>query len=82
MFTKKLFTASKFEKCFEANNSGRRKKFQPEKIKIEGVVAFISKKNSLNHISETQYFHMQSLPTANFSLVWPNFRTPYYVYAE
>ena len=46
---KKLFTEHEFEKCCEAKkmNKGhitrRRKKFQPEKIKIEGM-AFISKK--------------------------------------
>ena len=67
--------------------TGRRQNFNKKKIKIEGV-AFISK-NSLNHTSETpkslffsisyfqKCFYMQSLPTANFSLVWPNFRTPY-----
>ena len=61
------------------------KNFNQKKIKIKGV-AFI-KKISLNHTSETQKsvffnilfekcFYMQSLPTANFVLVWPNFCTP------
>ena len=58
-------------------------KIQPEKIKIES-------KKCLNHTSETQKsffssisyfekcFNMKSLHKANFSLVWPNFCTPYW----
>ena len=68
------------------------KKFLPEKIKIEGV-AFISKKYLKSHFRESRpkkaflsisyfdnCFDMQSLPTANCSLVWPNFCTPYWAY--
>ena len=63
------------------------KKFQQEKIKIEGV-AFISKKNLKSHFRDPKKrffsisyfekcFYMLSLPTANCRLVWPNFCTPY-----
>ena len=55
------------------------KKFQPEQIKIKGV-AFISKKKLKLHFQDPKKrffsisyfekcFYMQSLPTANFSLV-------------
>ena len=85
-FAKKLFTERKFEKCCEAKKRctgvillGAEKKFQWEKSKLK--VGHSYKKNNLNHTSETQksvffnfvfweVFLMQSLPTANFSLVF------------
>ena len=82
---KKLFTEHEFEKCCEAKKmhkghiTGRRKNFNKKKIKIEGV-AFISKKYLKSHFRDPKKrffsisyfekcFYMQSLPTANFSLV-------------
>ena len=82
---KKLFTEHEFEKCYEAKKmhkghiTGRRKNFNKKKIKIEGV-AFISKKYLKSHFRDPKktfftisYFEkcfcMQSLPTANCSLV-------------
>ena len=69
----------KFEKYCEAKKihkgitSWRRKNVN-KKIKIEGV-AFISKfVFSFSYFEKC--FYMQSLPTANFTLVWPNFCTP------
>ena len=72
--------------------TGRKKIFQPEKMKIEGV-AFISKKKLKSHFWDQKNrffsilyfekcFYMQFLPTANFSLVWPNFCTPYWQFFE
>ena len=89
---KKLFTDHEFEKCCEAKKDAQgsyywaQKKFQQEKIKIQGV-AFISKKYLKSHFRDpkkrffsisyfAKCFYMQSLPTANCSLIWPNFCTP------
>ena len=89
----KLFTERKFEKCCNAKKmhkghiTGRRNNLYKKKSKLKVWHSY--RKNSLNHTSENQKsiflisyfencFYMQSLPTANFSLVWPNFCTPYY----
>ena len=89
------FTEHEFEKCCDAKKMhkghiiGHRKNFNQKKSKLKVWHSF--RKNTLNHTSETQKsvfsisyfekcFYMQSLPTANFSLVWPNFCTPYYTW--
>ena len=80
-------------KCCKAKKMHKgywgQKKFQPEKNQNWRCGIHIEK-NTLNHTSETQKsvfvsisyfekcFYMQSLPTANCSLVWPNFCTPYH----
>ena len=71
----------------DAHITERRKKFQPEKVQNWRCGIHIEKKKSLNYTSETQKslfqflilkcFYMLSLPTANFSLIRPNFCTPY-----
>ena len=61
--------------------TGRRKKFNQKKSKLKVWHSYRKKLKSHCHTSETQKsvcFYMQSLPTANFSLVWPNFCTPYW----
>ena len=81
---KKIFTNHEFEKCCDAKKMHKAvvlsaEKIQQEKIKIEGV-AFISKKYLKSHFRDPKkaffsisYFEkcfcMQSLPTANCSLV-------------
>ena len=81
---KKLFTEHEFEKCCEPKKihkghiTGRRKNFNQKKIKIEGVT-FITKKYLKSHFQDPKkrFFQfcisrsvsMQSLPTANCSLV-------------
>ena len=57
---KKLFTEHEFEKCCEAKKMHKghitgRRKFQQEKIKIEGV-AFISKKYLKSHFRDPKFF--------------------------
>ena len=75
---KKNFTERKFEKYFAAKKmhkghiTGRRKNFKQKKSKLK--VCHSYRRNSLNYTSETRFFfqfrfYMQSLPTANFSLV-------------
>ena len=67
--------------------SGHRKNFNQKKNRNWRCGWHSYRKNSLNHTSEKRFFfqfrilkwfYMQSLATANFSLVWPNFCTPYY----
>ena len=85
----KLITEHKFEKSCEAKKmhkghiTERRKNFKHKKSKLKAWHSY-RKKYLKSHFRDPisyfeKCFYMQSLPTANFSLVWPNFCTPYYV---
>ena len=77
---KKYFTERKFEKCWEAKRctkghiTGRRKNFDQKTLPRP-----INEKSVFSISYFEKCFYMQSLPTTNFSLVWRNFCTPYWV---
>ena len=79
----------KQKRCIKAILVGAEKNSTWKKSKLKVWHAY--RKQSLNHTSETEksvfyffnfvfwevFLHAVSIPSANFSLVWPNFCTPY-----
>ena len=76
---KQLFIERKFEKCCEAEKDAQEKKQNWRcGIHIEKYLKSHFRDSKLFSISYFEKcFYMQSVTTANFSLVWTNFCTPY-----